>query len=137
MTFWKRKIPDLPARDQPVPLRCSFCKKSQRDVQRLIAGPDVYICDECVDICLDILRESRVLDSGSQDATADSQSDPVSGGLLLGAIVPNCSLCHMPFPLEDLTPLGPRGFLCGPCVDAVRMATDPIDDDGVPDPPAT
>ncbi len=35
-------------------LRCSFCNKSQRDVKKLIAGPTVYICDECVDICLDI-----------------------------------------------------------------------------------
>jgi len=36
-------------------LKCSFCNKSQRDVRKLIAGPTVYICDECVDICLDIL----------------------------------------------------------------------------------
>ncbi|MDH3785972.1 MAG: hypothetical protein OEV00_11675, partial [Acidobacteriota bacterium] len=33
-------------------LKCSFCNKSQRDVRKLIAGPTVYICDECVDICL-------------------------------------------------------------------------------------
>ena len=43
-------------------LRCSFCNKSQRDVKKLIAGPTVYICDECVDICLDIIAEDRVLD---------------------------------------------------------------------------
>ena len=35
-------------------LRCSFCNKSQREVKKLIAGPTVFICDECVDICLDI-----------------------------------------------------------------------------------
>ena len=40
-------------------LRCSFCNKDQRDVKRLIAGPTVYICDECVDICLDIIAEER------------------------------------------------------------------------------
>lgn len=40
-------------------LRCSFCNKSQRDVRKLIAGPTVYICDECVDICLDIIAEDR------------------------------------------------------------------------------
>src|SRR5437867_10658577 len=43
-------------------LRCSFCNKSQRDVKKLIAGPTVYICDECVDICLDIIAEERELD---------------------------------------------------------------------------
>jgi len=40
-------------------LRCSFCNKDQRDVKKLIAGPTVYICDECVDICLDIIAEER------------------------------------------------------------------------------
>jgi ATP-dependent Clp protease ATP-binding subunit ClpX len=37
---------------------CSFCKRSQDEVNRLIAGPDqVFICDECVDLCQDILEE--------------------------------------------------------------------------------
>ncbi len=40
-------------------LRCSFCNKNQRDVKKLIAGPTVYICDECVDICLDIINEEK------------------------------------------------------------------------------
>ena len=36
---------------------CSFCGKPQSQVERLISGPDVYICDECVGLCIDILRE--------------------------------------------------------------------------------
>lgn len=48
-------------------LRCSFCNKSQRDVKKLIAGPTVYICDECVDICLDIIAEDRVLDQSKPE----------------------------------------------------------------------
>ncbi len=40
-------------------LRCSFCGKNQREVKKLIAGPGVYICDECVDLCNDILSEER------------------------------------------------------------------------------
>jgi len=43
-------------------LRCSFCNKSQREVKKLIAGPTVFICDECVDICLDIIAEDRLLE---------------------------------------------------------------------------
>ncbi|HET9765222.1 MAG TPA: ATP-dependent Clp protease ATP-binding subunit ClpX [Thermoanaerobaculia bacterium] len=43
-------------------LRCSFCNKSQREVRKLIAGPTVFICDECVDICLDIIAEDRMLE---------------------------------------------------------------------------
>lgn len=38
-------------------LYCSFCGKSQQEVRKLIAGPSVFICDECVDLCIDIIRE--------------------------------------------------------------------------------
>jgi ATP-dependent Clp protease ATP-binding subunit ClpX len=44
----------------PTDLSCSFCGKSQVDVQRLIAGPDVYICDECVGLCNDIIAQEHV-----------------------------------------------------------------------------
>ena len=38
-------------------LYCSFCGKSQHEVRKLIAGPTVFICDECVELCNDIIRE--------------------------------------------------------------------------------
>ncbi|MFW6114020.1 MAG: ClpX C4-type zinc finger protein, partial [Actinomycetota bacterium] len=38
-------------------LKCSFCGKSQRQVKKLIAGPGVYICDECIDLCNEIIEE--------------------------------------------------------------------------------
>ena len=38
-------------------LYCSFCGKSQNEVRKLIAGPSVYVCDECVELCNDIIRE--------------------------------------------------------------------------------
>ncbi|RIL08698.1 MAG: ATP-dependent Clp protease ATP-binding subunit ClpX, partial [Proteobacteria bacterium] len=38
-------------------LICSFCGKTQDEVRKLVAGPGVYICDECVDLCNDILTE--------------------------------------------------------------------------------
>jgi ATP-dependent Clp protease ATP-binding subunit ClpX len=47
-------------------LYCSFCGKSQHEVRKLIAGPSVFICDECVDLCNDIIRE-EVQESTSQD----------------------------------------------------------------------
>ncbi len=40
-------------------LTCSFCGKSQKEVKKLIAGPSVYICDECIDLCNDIISEER------------------------------------------------------------------------------
>ena len=50
-------------------LYCSFCGKSQHDVRKLIAGPTVFICDECVELCMDIIKEegkdsSNILQSG-------------------------------------------------------------------------
>lgn len=50
-------------------LYCSFCGKSQHEVRKLIAGPSVFVCDECVDLCNDIIREEiqeKDLDSGAR-----------------------------------------------------------------------
>jgi transcription elongation factor Elf1 len=44
----------------PKNLRCSFCGKGQKEVKKLIAGPKVYICGECVALCVAILREEGV-----------------------------------------------------------------------------
>ena len=40
-------------------LFCSFCGKSQHEVRKLIAGPTVFICDECVELCMDIIKEEH------------------------------------------------------------------------------
>ena len=44
-------------KEQNALLRCSFCGKNQREVRKLIAGPTVYICDECIGLCNDIIAE--------------------------------------------------------------------------------
>ena len=49
-------MPDIPTKTEKL-LCCTFCGKSQHDVRKLIAGPSVYICDECVDLCNEIIRE--------------------------------------------------------------------------------
>lgn len=54
-------------------LYCSFCGKNQNEVRKLIAGPSVYICDECVDLCNDIIRE-EVTENKTED---DSDRLPV------------------------------------------------------------
>ena len=50
-------------------LKCSFCGKSQKQVQQLIAGPGVYICDECVELCNEIIEE-RLAEAG-EEATSE------------------------------------------------------------------
>jgi len=53
-------------RDDNANLSCSFCGKSQKEVRKLIAGPTVYICDECIELCNDIIAEEY----GQEDAPA-------------------------------------------------------------------
>ena len=40
-------------------LFCSFCGKNQKEVKKLIAGPTVFVCDECVELCMDIIKEDN------------------------------------------------------------------------------
>jgi ATP-dependent Clp protease ATP-binding subunit ClpX len=50
-------------------LRCSFCNKDQNDVRKLIAGPTVFICDECVDVCNDIIADDRRVEGRTYKST--------------------------------------------------------------------
>ncbi len=59
--------------DEDKLLYCSFCGKSQNEVRKLIAGPSVFICDECVDLCNDIIQEEADADT---DETSSDQATP-------------------------------------------------------------
>jgi ATP-dependent Clp protease ATP-binding subunit ClpX len=52
-------------------LYCSFCGKSQHEVRKLIAGPSVFICDECIELCNDIIREETQGENSSKGAKSD------------------------------------------------------------------
>ena len=61
-------------------LYCSFCGKSQHEVLRLIAGPGVYICDECVELCTDFVDDlhdakelARLLEGGAESGTMSTE----------------------------------------------------------------
>ncbi len=58
---------DNKGNDENKLLYCSFCGKSQHEVRKLIAGPSVFICDECVDLCEDIIREEAIEDIASSE----------------------------------------------------------------------
>jgi ATP-dependent Clp protease ATP-binding subunit ClpX len=59
-------------------LYCSFCGKSQHEVKKLIAGPSVFICDECIDLCNDIIRD----DTGGVETTKPTSDLPIPGEIL-------------------------------------------------------
>src|SRR4029077_16688669 len=59
------------AREGNGTLKCSFCGKSQNDVRKLIAGPTVYICDECIELCNDIIAEE-----GEEEKCGETRRPP-------------------------------------------------------------
>jgi ATP-dependent Clp protease ATP-binding subunit ClpX len=63
-------------------LYCSFCGKSQHEVRKLIAGPSVFICDECVELCNDIIREEIQQAEGQKGASSDLPTPHEISGIL-------------------------------------------------------
>ena len=59
-------------------LQCSFCSKTQKQVKKLIAGPGVYICDECLNLCNEILR----------DEVGSDEAGKVTRGMMIPADAP-------------------------------------------------
>ena len=103
MAIWKKKTPSDASSSES--LRCSFCNKSQRDVRKLISGPNVLICDECVDICLDIIAEDKVMEAETQDSE-------VGSALVQGPAV-SCSFCGQRTVPVDI----PKGtVMCLSCI---------------------
>jgi ATP-dependent Clp protease ATP-binding subunit ClpX len=79
-------------------LKCSFCGKSQEQVRKLIAGPGVYICDECVDLCNEILDE-ELFDTGTAVAQPVPRREVVAPERSRSPAVP-ISMSQIPKPKE-------------------------------------
>src|SRR5262249_8252127 len=105
--MWGRKKPNHPERQV---LRCTFCNKWQYKVRELIAGPGVLICDECVEVCNDILADARRFPpSGPRPEQPLTRPEAIQ-----------CALCHGEIRIEDgIAIAGNRGTLCIECVKAV------------------
>ena len=58
-SFLRNQKEDYDKKDKSSAYDCSFCGKSQHEVEKLIAGPTVFICDECVDLCVDIIKDAK------------------------------------------------------------------------------
>lgn len=107
-------------------LRCSFCRKSHNDVRKLIAGPDVYICDECVQVCQDIIGDDARFESvgPTQERAAGPAQERAAPGPIDRGIYVACSLCRMPTPVDHALLIEDRGALCPECVAAVQAAAE-------------
>jgi len=120
--FGKKRESSLSKKPDLTILRCSFCNKSQRDVKKLIAGPKVQICDECVDICLEILTSEKKdqLRSSAVNGHIETSSRtwPLPGTILF------CGLCRTPTTLDQSLAVPDRGIICAGCVGAFEAALD-------------
>ena len=114
--FGKRRSKADPGTgDQKLP--CSFCKKTQDDVRKLIAGPAVFICDECVLVCVDIIADdARVERAVSEQVEGVAQETP------RWSASARCTLCRMPVVLAEALSVENRALLCRGCVAAVQAA---------------
>jgi hypothetical protein len=92
-------------------VNCSFCGKSQEHVRKIIAGPGVHICDECIDLC------SEILERDAEPASVPLTSRVVAIG--------SCRLCSLPKDVAELRIVADRGPLCVECIDAVRSVEMP------------
>jgi hypothetical protein len=113
--FFKKRPDEIPA-DRGEILHCSFCNKTQRQVKKLIAGPNVLICDECVDICLAILN-----DPGEVDESYYTRDD--DGAIALAV---RCRMCNTDTLTSRSLLVAGRGILCAGCIDAIEAALDSV-----------
>lgn len=113
-------------------LHCSFCDKSQRDVKKLIAGPNVQICDECVDICWDVISEDTK-DAAPHVVVEDGRIPPVGRGWSPPGVVLLCALCRCSTPPEHSLFVRNRGVICTGCIGAVQAAIAERDEPSSPE----
>jgi hypothetical protein len=86
---------------------CHFCGKAEEEVRKLIAGPNTYICDECVWLCVDILKEETDEEKiEERSATARSA----------------CDLCGRKYDVRGALRVRERWTICRTCAHAVRTA---------------
>jgi hypothetical protein len=118
------------------PLHCAFCKKSQDDVRKLIAGPKVLICDDCVSVCVDIIVDDLRVAGPSDELRpslemqarlrAHRMNAQPPAGLVSTESIPEwhvrCGLCQLIVPTENAIQVEERGVLCDVCVVAVQAA---------------
>ena len=118
---------------------CSFCGKSQDEVRKIVAGPAVCICDECVDLCNDIIEEEPIAEK-PVSVEAPSFKQPSVPKSLLTAMRrflpryspkqddsesrPCCRICHTPVGHADALMVRDQWPICPICIESVQRLTE-------------
>ena len=102
-------------KEHPGPLSCSFCGKSQNEVRKLIAGPQNFVCNECIKLCNDILAE----DAKPQHLVATDSQPSASRTLRASQDAQRCSFCGgvgSDLGYGDRLIAGPSASICNWCI---------------------
>jgi hypothetical protein len=101
-------------KEHTVDLSCSFCGKHQREVRKLIAGPTVYICDECIKLCNQILgEEAKRAEAAPEPKPAPSQGE---GSAKRSDLMLCCSFCGKHQREVRKLIAGPTVYICDECI---------------------
>ena len=121
--------------DKPeTPPYCSFCRRTQSEVRKLVAGPVAMICDDCVSTCVDIVVDDARASGSADDLHASQELQARLRAHRLNAAqshqaVPDeaiplwhvrCALCRHIVPTDSAISIEGRGVLCDSCLAAVR-----------------
>ena len=94
------------ANELGIEIHCSLCGKDQNKVRKIIAGPAVYICDECIDLCKDIMSEE--VDREQQQEHKEQEDDG------------QCACCARACKRAALSGFPVDALFCEPCMDGLR-----------------
>ena len=95
-------------------LYCSFCGKSQHEVRKLIAGPSVFVCDECVELCKNIVAQE--VDPGEKAKTKAAKAKARESRL--------CGVCMEPRETDELIFLPHAAYMCAGCLEELQAVRD-------------
>jgi hypothetical protein len=106
---WDKHIPKF--EDALKTASCSFCSKHQDEVRKLVAGPTVHICDECVDLCRNILAEDRE-DGAKTESPASVEDNRL------------CGICMEERESDELIFLPHAAYMCASCLEEMQSVRD-------------
>lgn len=109
---WEGHIPKFSDKDKEA--GCSFCGKGQNEVRKMIAGPSVHICDQCVSLCNDIVTEEVKGDlaANTKASNAKSKEDRL------------CGICMEPRETDELIFLPHAAYMCAGCLEDIQAVRD-------------
>jgi hypothetical protein len=111
---WESQVPQFA--DESKVNTCSFCGKNQSEVRKLIAGTSVHICDECVELCKNIVAEEVETDAKAAKNPKAREKQTKQDRL--------CGICMEPRETDELIFLPHAAYMCAGCLEEIQLVRD-------------